>query len=78
MSLKKPDDIHQVHSFFSHPDYTVGTRIALVQPQNAGHGLTGNLLTVGRDFHPAPKNFFHIQLTFYLNELLTNVNVNIP
>lgn len=61
-------DTHQVHLFFSHPDCTVGTRIALVQPQNAGHGLTGNLLTVGREFHPAPKNFFDINLLFILME----------
>ena len=34
---------------------TVGTRLALVPPQNAGHGLQLLIVTVGRELHPAPK-----------------------
>jgi len=34
---------------------TVGTRLSLVPPQNAGHGLQLLIVTVGRELHPAPK-----------------------
>lgn len=55
-------------NFFSHPDYTVGARISLAQPLNAGHGLQKWFVTVGWEFHPAPKKYYLIVKYKYITE----------
>lgn len=51
----KRTEYEKILFFFSHPDYTVGSRLTLDPPQNAGHGLQLLVVTVGRELHPAPK-----------------------
>lgn len=44
---------------FSHPDFTVGHRISLCQPLNSGSRTLTCVITVGREFHPAPKTYLN-------------------
>lgn len=53
------------HTFLLSPiqTLTVGARITLAPPLSskttkAGHGLKAIALTAGREFHPAPKEYF--------------------
>ncbi len=46
---------------------TVGPRLTLGQPRlHVGHGLQLYVVTVGRDFHPAPKKSIQFSIVILL------------